>query len=1151
MTEEESRQAIIDELRRQSEATRVQTAAAEANAIATANAAVVTKRLADEEKAAAEEAAKFKARMDMAAAAAGALAGVFVNYNKEVYKSGNANKAATASLDAMGDAAKYAGAFLALLVPGGPLVKGLIAGLGLLASELIKSGKLIAEQTDEIYKAYQDMAQAGAAGAGGMQDVFNSLQKVGMGTEKFGAYLKLVNENANDLAVFGGSVNKGRKIFENTMSSLSTEQRVQMEQMGLDREAQASSTMAYIKQQRLLTQGTKTQMDTSSAAVMKYIQETDTLTRLTGLNRKEQEKLHDDAMRNESYNATMQEIYETQGEEGVRRVQEAAAMAQKAGPETFKQFQASLSGFVGSSNEAQQAFMATGGKIAEVTDALRSGQVKNTKETAVAMNGLFKAYGETAQQFRGQAKMMNYGPTFGNYYEAVKAGSMSLESLGEVAKTVEAAEKERAEMLADPKTKQLAEAMNATVDQQLKLQRGVNLGMDAYITGLSKVSNANATALDVLGNAAYKAAEYLGIIGGGKTVQQSAAVQDATKATAETRDTAKPLQERVDTLNKQLDEDEKALKDGKRAGKSVAEMAALEEKILKAKAEHAKATDELLAQEDVIKEAHRKEKEIRQKQVAELGRMNRLQTQVDREKEEIASLKEKKYNIEKALANSGKPGGTGLRMGDENARGLIKEYEESIAKKESSVAATSTEIGSLQKKLAPAAAPAGGAAAPAAPAGGATPTPQAGAPNQSAAAPAAPAAPAGGAAAPAGGAPAPKTQGAMPPAAQSRKEVSLEELQAKKQRLVKAGPRTKNQQSIESHEEELKTLDMAIAEKSKQVKDIKDYLQFGGESGSESSFKGLAPDLQQGILAAAKQYKESTGKPLTINSAARSPEKQKELYDKWIAGGKKGMPVAPPGSSLHEQGKAVDIQEGISSSVAIAALNSQGLFQTVPKDPVHFQPKAYGDGGIVEPKPGGTPAILGEAGQAEAVIPLKGGQVPVHINSDSMSALGGGGWSELQGYNMGAITTDIAVLQKIAGKLGAYDKSTQMITDPKLWKEILQSGMLMNYDVGAAKIGTKGMSEIVGAETVADALAGRIKELIDTKKDSGEAIAQTRTEFADMMKTFYTDFFAKMQEEMRKENPLDSEILATLKDISRTNAAAAGSSEKMLRYTQN
>jgi hypothetical protein len=142
-------------------------------------------------------------------------------------------------------------------------------------------------------------------------------------------------------------------------------------------------------------------------------------------------------------------------------------------------------------------------------------------------------------------------------------------------------------------------------------------------------------------------------------------------------------------------------------------------------------------------------------------------------------------------------------------------------------------------------------------------------------------------------------------------------------------------------------------------------------------------------------------------------------------------------------------------------------------------------------------------------------------------------------------------LEKIAGKLGAYDKSTQMITDPKLWKEILQSGMMMNYDLGPAKVGTRGMSDIVGAETVADALADRIKELIDTKKDSGEAIAQTRTEFADMMKTFYEDFFAKMQAQMAKENPLDAEMLATLKDISKTNAAAAGTSEKMLRVAQN
>jgi ribosomal protein S18 len=75
------------------------------------------------------------------------------------------------------------------------------------------------------------------------------------------------------------------------MESLSQGQREQLEYMGLDREAQAESTLNYIKQQRLLTQGTKEQMNTSSTAVMKYIDETDKLARITGLNRKEQEKL--------------------------------------------------------------------------------------------------------------------------------------------------------------------------------------------------------------------------------------------------------------------------------------------------------------------------------------------------------------------------------------------------------------------------------------------------------------------------------------------------------------------------------------------------------------------------------------------------------------------------------------------------------------------------------------------------------------------------------------------------------------------------------------------------------------------------------------------------------------------------------------------
>jgi len=181
MTEEEARLAIIEELRGQTEATRAQTAAAEANAVASAQAAVVTKKLADEEKAAAEAAVRFKAKMDTATGAVGAVADVFVTYNKEVYKGASANQAAAASIEKMGEAAKYAGAFLAILVPGGPLVKALVAGLGLLTGKLLEAGAEVARHTDQVFKAYQDMAKIGATGAGGMQDVFDGLQKVGQG----------------------------------------------------------------------------------------------------------------------------------------------------------------------------------------------------------------------------------------------------------------------------------------------------------------------------------------------------------------------------------------------------------------------------------------------------------------------------------------------------------------------------------------------------------------------------------------------------------------------------------------------------------------------------------------------------------------------------------------------------------------------------------------------------------------------------------------------------------------------------------------------------------------------------------------------------------------------------------------------------------
>jgi hypothetical protein len=935
------------------------------------------------DKDAKEAASKFAAKMDAASEAAKALAGVFVNYQKEVYKGSSANKAAAASIDAMGEAAKYAGVFLALLVPGGPLVKGLVAGIGLLTSELIKSGKLIAEQTDEIYKAYQDMAKAGAAGAGGMQDVFDSLQKVGMGTEKFGAYIKLVNENASDLAMFGGSVNKGRKIFENTMSSLSKDQRVQMEQMGLDREAQSQAAMAYIKQQRLLTAGTKAQMDTSSTAVMKYVAETDALTRITGANREEQQKILDEAMAEDIFGSFLDNM-RSQGEEGVKKaeqIQNAIIMQQKMyGTQSAKGLRDSLTGFLGTSSENQKFFMSYGEGGQQLVNTLRD--VNGTNDDMYdAMKAQAKSGKELNESMAGITGMGVAGDVFIAYKERRLAEQNFNKDLG---KLFAEAAKERADMLKDPTTKKAAEAENNVRETQLKQQRLVNLGMDTYISTSHTASEANLA----LAEAALAAAKWLGKMTGDAERKKTQTLAQAKQTHGATTQTALEAADKA----RATAADANATKEQKAAAQKAADLAAAES-----------------------------QQTAREQREAQLRETNE---------------RRKKQKAERAAA-------------------LMKPS---------------------------AAAPASGSAGGAAPA-------------------------AGGGGAASSSAPAPQGMTGPEPHAAVGSGGGKEEKPKLTRISSKSGPST------------------SVNEKyAPRFQGLVDWLD--GQGYAINSLGGYVDRDVRGQPGVKSVH--AHGAAIDINPSAN-----------------------PFGSKL-----VTDMPANVASVAKQMGLGWGGNWTSV-KDAMHFSvAKNEGgdiqlaDGGIVPARPGGTRAVIGEGGQDEAVIPLKDGKLPVHINSKDIDSLGGG-YNELKGYTMGPMSTDLAILEKIAGKLGAYDKSTQMITDPKLWKEIVQSGMLMNYDLGQAKIGTRGMSEMVGSDTVADALAGRIKELIDTKKDSSEAIAQTRTEFADMMKTFYEDFFAKMIAQQQTENPLDAEMLATLKEISRTNAAAAGASEKMLRYTQN
>jgi hypothetical protein len=122
----------------------------------------------------------------------------------------------------------------------------------------------------------------------------------------------------------------------------------------------------------------------------------------------------------------------------------------------------------------------------------------------------------------------------------------------------------------------------------------------------------------------------------------------------------------------------------------------------------------------------------------------------------------------------------------------------------------------------------------------------------------------------------------------------------------------------------------------------KGIMRFGGRSGSEERFRMLNPTVQQQLVDSAKDYHAQTGRPLQINSGFRTAEDQKRLYDESISAGRpgktaSGYPIAKPGTSKHQKGIVVDIQQGKDDPVAQQILANRGFAQNVPGDPVHFE----------------------------------------------------------------------------------------------------------------------------------------------------------------------------------------------------------------------
>jgi hypothetical protein len=120
----------------------------------------------------------------------------------------------------------------------------------------------------------------------------------------------------------------------------------------------------------------------------------------------------------------------------------------------------------------------------------------------------------------------------------------------------------------------------------------------------------------------------------------------------------------------------------------------------------------------------------------------------------------------------------------------------------------------------------------------------------------------------------------------------------------------------------------------------------GGITGNKSNFDNLNADVKSKFMAMIAEY----GKPVTVTSGARTDEEQ-ALIDS----GKN--PKAKPGHSLHNIGRAIDLDHGDVNALKAAGLLQKYGFQGLAKDPVHIQMAANGAS-----LTGSDVAIVGESG---------------------------------------------------------------------------------------------------------------------------------------------------------------------------------------------
>jgi hypothetical protein len=265
---------------------------------------------------------------------------------------------------------------LASLAKAIPFVGEAIAGATKAAAE---GAKFVLELMDKNLKAFQELANAGALTAEGMEGVSRQFLESGMSLEGF---KKAIRENAGDLAQWGKTVGGGADKFTKAVGMLTkgdgplAEAGLELRKLGMTADDIGTASAGFLQQELKLGRARNMSEEQLAKGTAKYAQELDALQKVTGLSKEDIIKQRNEQLADSRFSASMDVIAE-ENAAGAEAIKQFALTIKD--PDLKRGFMDLTSG--ANTDAAKKALRVMGDTVPDVIEKL-----KNSKPEEVAKN---------------------------------------------------------------------------------------------------------------------------------------------------------------------------------------------------------------------------------------------------------------------------------------------------------------------------------------------------------------------------------------------------------------------------------------------------------------------------------------------------------------------------------------------------------------------------------------------------------------------------------------------------------------------------------------------------------------------------------------------------------------------------------------------